>query len=198
MNGFQYYDEYWEGKFKATGAREYVCDMFGDVYTAYLRKIFDHYPRNFERIIDLGCGTGGLVPIVREFWPQAHYTGMDICSSAIDYCRGEYPEYEWVHMTEPVIPAASCDMLVCISVFTHISIEDTERYLDQIHAALLPGGMGSLSIHTHDGDHEWHGTIGYGCMFHRPDFFEGLLKKHGFRITGYYDARQRQYEVIKC
>ena len=198
MRTFDHYDKFWEGKWDAVGAENFVCDLRGDVYTAYLMDIFEHYGRDYKRITDLGCGTGGLVPVVKQLWPEAAYTGYDICSKAIEHNRARWPEYQWVHMTAPFIPPNSCDLLVCISVFTHISVEDTEHYLDVIREALTDDGLASLSIHTHNGKEDWVGQTGDGCMFHRPDYFEGLLVKHGWRITGWHDARQRQYEVVKC
>ena len=172
---WQYYDAFWEGKFERVGVERFVTDLYGDVYTEYLKAIFQHYPNHFKRITDLGCGTGGLVPVVKEYWPSAQYRGYDICAAAIEHNRAQFgsEQFQFVHMTEPTLPPNSCDLLVCISVFTHISIEDTEHYLDVIREALTDDGLASLSIHIHNGPENWVGQTGDGCMFHRPDFLRG-------------------------
>lgn len=195
MTGWNDYRDYWDAHWRRIGEQYFVTDMDQPTYDAYNLDIFSHYQkRKVKTIFDLGCGTGLLVPVVRQLWPDAKYTGLDICKDAIEAARAKYPDETWIVMDGPKLPGKA-DLIIVHSVFTHIGLPDTELYLDVIRAALNPGGRASLSIHI-ETDRDYSGSI--GRMDHQPAFFESLLHKHGFAVLCHVDKRQRCYEVEPC
>jgi trans-aconitate methyltransferase len=189
------YQEYWDEHWSIVGPRWFVTDMSEDEYNAYLYGIYRTYRITAgATIYDLGCGTGLFVPTVKRLWPSANYTGFDICAEAIEFARARYPEYTWVKLDAPELQGKA-DLIIVISVFTHISQADTEHYLDVIHDALNPGGKASVSIHT-DCNQGINGNI--YTVNYEPGYFEGILQAHGFKILSHTDRRQRHYEVEPC
>jgi trans-aconitate methyltransferase len=189
------YQNYWDAHWRHVGPDTFVTDMPPVVYDAYLEELFSNYQkREVNTIFDLGCGTGGMVPTALKLWPGAQYTGLDICKEAIDYCKQKYPQLTWVVMDKPALPGYA-DLIICHSVFTHISEEDTRKYLEIIRGSLNLGGRASLSIHTDSPDGP-RGNIGRVDYNHA--YFESLLSMNGFRILSMTDMRQRYYEVEAC
>ena len=190
------YQNYWDAHWRHVGPDTFVTDMAPDVYNAYLEKIFSGYQqdRRVSMVFDLGCGTGGLVPTIMKLWPQAYYIGLDICAEAISFAKSKYPAFKWIVLNKPGLPGMA-DLIVCHSVFTHISVDDTEKYLDVIREALHPKGRASLSIH---GNTPQPAVGGIGRMDINPVYFEQLLFEHGFKILSTSEYRQRYYEVEAC
>jgi SAM-dependent methyltransferase len=189
------YQNYWDAHWRHVGPDTFVTDMSPEIYNAYLEELFSSYQkREVKTVFDLGCGTGGMVPTALKLWPGAHYTGLDICEEAINWCKAAYPKLTWVLLKKPGLPGIA-DLIICHSVFTHISQADTERYLEIIHQALAPGGRASLSIHTDSPDGP-RGNI--GRVDYNPAYFESLLSMNGYRVLSVTDMRQRYYEVEAC
>jgi malonyl-CoA O-methyltransferase len=44
-------------------------------------------PRKFKRILDIGCGTGNYTKRLREFYPDARITAIDISQDMVDIAR---------------------------------------------------------------------------------------------------------------
>lgn len=94
-------------------------------------------------MIDVGCGSGRLaVQLAR--WLTGAYLGTDILQPLLDHARKicGRPDWRFEQTTGEVIPApdGSADMVCFFSVLTHISHEDTWRYLQEAKRVLKPGG----------------------------------------------------------
>lgn len=51
---------------------------------------------NVRRILDLGCGTGGLTRMLRESFPSAEITGVDISPGMVEFARRHSPGVDFV------------------------------------------------------------------------------------------------------
>jgi ubiquinone/menaquinone biosynthesis C-methylase UbiE len=114
------------------------------------------------RVLDIGCGIGRLaVPLTRFLAPTGAYEGLDIVPGGIRWCREHitrrYPNFRFtladVYNKEyhPAgrqsasayrfpYPDESFDLVVLISVFTHMLPADMEQYVAEIARVLKPGG----------------------------------------------------------
>ena len=91
-----------------------------------------------RRILDVGCGTGGMLPALDEFgtvtglemepdavaWAQQQLGGTDI-----EVRQGSLPEG---------IPEGPWDLITAFDVIEHL--DDDDAVLQRIHASLRPGG----------------------------------------------------------
>ena len=125
------------------------------------------------KIVDFGCGHGKLAPVSVFFThPEGEYLGIDIQESYINYCRRKYVQLPRVrfHVSKdynplyspqkqgtgadiksyggdwPVI-AESIDVVIAISVFTHLREADAFGYIKKIHDILKPGALAILTCH---------------------------------------------------
>lgn len=88
-------------------------------------------------VVDLGCGTGGMVDVVGE---KYECVGIDPSTKAIDHARALYPNrrFEGGSLAD-ILPALSGRTGLCLlnDVLEHI--EDDRRMLEEIVRIVLPG-----------------------------------------------------------
>jgi SAM-dependent methyltransferase len=125
------------------------------------------------KIIDFGCGHGKLAPISVFFThPNGEYLGIDIQESYINYCRRKYARLPRVkfHVSKDYNPlysseqrgavarsrsygedwpvtANSIDVVIAVSVFTHLQEADAFGYVNKIYTVLSPGALAMLTCH---------------------------------------------------
>ncbi len=97
-------------------------------------------------VVDLGCGRGDGVDLVREVRPAAQWIGVDIAQSAeVDERRradAEFRTFDGIHLP---LEDASVDLIYTQQVFEHV--EQPDPLLADVARVLRPGGVfcGSLS-----------------------------------------------------
>lgn len=117
--------------------------------------------RRDSRVLDLGCGIGRLAIPLTGYLEGGSYDGLDIVPSAINWCNehiaARYPNFHFkladvfnkeynpgghVPASDYAFPYPddTFDLVVLISVFTHMLPEDTQRYVAEISRVLRPGG----------------------------------------------------------
>jgi SAM-dependent methyltransferase len=117
------------------------------------------------RLLDLGCGPGGLPLALEPHLPDdARYVGLDVHAGSIDWCRRRFRgdprfEFERVAAASPYgladdPPAASLrlpledasqDLVVARSLFTHLLEEDSAHYLVEISRVLAVEGRAMIT-----------------------------------------------------
>lgn len=139
-----------------TGAGNFI--ETAERLTKYLRLSSNLHAHS--RVVDIGCGLGRMAyPISQIISPPGSYFGFDPMPDAVDWCRNQFKDYP--HFTfcevdlfndlynrkgaqaqEFTFPLAhsSADVILAISVFTHLLPEETVRYLAEIKRILAPGG----------------------------------------------------------
>jgi SAM-dependent methyltransferase len=99
-------------------------------------------------ILDIGCGTGLLAIASEPFLgDKGHYIGIDVSAERIAFCQRHYPrqrfEFQHLNVTNHVPPKwaiadASVDMLLALSVWTHMNQADAVFYFTEINRVLKP------------------------------------------------------------
>jgi len=85
--------------------------------------------------------------------PSAQLTGTDVNAASIAWCRRHLPEIAFAaNRPEPPLPlpAATFDIVLCRSVFTHLSESMHRAWIAELRRVLKPGGLIMLTSH---GDH---------------------------------------------
>ena len=96
-------------------------------------------------VMEIGCGTGGMLARIREAFPEAALTGSDIHSAALPYAAARAPGAEFLQMDATAIPyAGEFDVVAACDVIEHIQRDDLA--LAAIHRALRPGGGIVLTV----------------------------------------------------
>ena len=120
-------------------------------------------------VLDIGCGCGRTAQVLRDaYWRNrpffaGTYIGVDVDGEAIAWCTDHFPSdrfrfhrldmfssvYNPTGATQqpdlPVDPA-SVDLVLCLSLFTHLLEPDVNYYLRQIRRVLRPGGAAYVTF----------------------------------------------------
>lgn len=106
--------------------------------------------RDCRRILDWGCGVGRLTQHLLN-WTPAAVTGIDIDQSAIDWCNTNLSRgnFSVAPLDPPTgLPDASFDLIIGISVFTHIDQSTQDAWLAELQRLLAPGGFALVSVNA--------------------------------------------------
>jgi|GEM_PF-3572756 len=100
---------------------------------------------NPKTILDFGCGLGRVILHLAERAPQTKITGFDINPSMVKWARYllPSPNLSFVNSTLE-LPPASFDLVIAISVFTHLDAT-TDFWLSEIQRLLSINGMAVIT-----------------------------------------------------
>jgi SAM-dependent methyltransferase len=117
-----------------------------------LSNLLVEYSRSWEtsaRILDWGCGCGRLF----RYLPQGvlpRLVGADIDSDNIEWCRANFPgaEFHVAPLLPPtLLPENEFDVIVGISVLTHLQEPIEHAWLQELSRIARPGALLLLTIH---------------------------------------------------
>ena len=103
----------------------------------------------FSRVLDWGCGCGRLA---RHFAPglKPRLTGVDIDGDNVAWCRENlgFAEFAAVPLHPPTdLPAGGFDLLIGISVFTHLAEDVQREWLGELRRLAAPGAILLMTVH---------------------------------------------------
>jgi SAM-dependent methyltransferase len=101
-------------------------------------------------VLDLGCGSGRVLPHIASLAPAATCTGCDVDGAAIAWAASHHTGISWVRSEfEPPLPFAdgSFELVYSISVFSHLDERLGDAWLAEVARVLAPGGVALLSVH---------------------------------------------------
>jgi hypothetical protein len=117
----------------------YYHPWVGWLYRHRLQMGLDLLPSRGRRVLEIGVGSGVLVPTLTKAFPE--YTGTDLTlapglgSLVAAGCRAEFRRAD---LLADDLPAAHYDAIVCFSVLEHIA--DARAAARGLARALAPGG----------------------------------------------------------
>jgi trans-aconitate methyltransferase len=105
-----------------------------------------HLPKNFRprRILDYGCGLGETAHFLSERFPEAEVLGIDTAANAIQYAKQHYESKRTSFTDQDSLEKNAFELIYCNGVFHHVPPKDRALLLQQIFAALKPGGFFAL------------------------------------------------------
>jgi ubiquinone/menaquinone biosynthesis C-methylase UbiE len=120
--------------------------------------------RPTDRVLDVGCGVGGVAEVLADHLTTGTYVGLDVDAQAIEQCRAAIrrPGFDFavidVHSKKynptgaqtPAgyrfpFPDGSFEFVVLRSVFTHMLPDAIENYLHETARVLRPGGHAAIT-----------------------------------------------------
>jgi len=135
---------------KESFEEEYPTDQF--FYESY-RQVLHFFkiliPHGFNlrtcgSILDFGCGSARIIRLYR-YMSGVRLVGSDANPECIAWCREQVPGCEFhINQLEPPLPFATgndFDLIISLSVFTHIPLEQQIIWLQEMKRVLKPNGF---------------------------------------------------------
>jgi cyclopropane fatty-acyl-phospholipid synthase-like methyltransferase len=170
----------------------------GAEFTAYLKLLCGLNPDS--RVLDIGCGCGRLARYVAPYLTSGNYTGIDVERSLIDWCNNHIADdgSHFIHIDmlnrrynptgNPLlrlpIEDSSMDVIVAMSVFTHLLKDDMAWYFGEISRVLQKDGRALVTVYIADLEHASSLHFPFGdehCRFRHeasPETAVAFSKKH--------------------
>jgi SAM-dependent methyltransferase len=103
----------------------------------------------FQRILDWGCGCGRVLRYLTDISGPL-VMGADIDSDNLQWLSANIPAATYVqlalHPPSP-LPSNSLDLVIGISVFTHLNEQVQFEWLEELRRVLKPGGVAVVTVH---------------------------------------------------
>jgi ubiquinone/menaquinone biosynthesis C-methylase UbiE len=99
-----------------------------------------------DRVLDVACGTGMLLVIVKERYPGCRVTGMDIDPGILALARkriggsGVTAELVCASAAQTGLAASSFDLVASTLAFHHLPLRTKESAVHEVVRVLRPGG----------------------------------------------------------
>lgn len=150
------------------------------LHTNILQAINTYAPV-FTDLFDAGCGTGGMLKLIRDAHPAAHLHGLDISEQACIAARAKSGATVTRGSVDALpYPDRSFDALISLDVLGYDL--DVDATVSGFFRVLKPGGHAILNLAAYQWMLSYHDkAVGQSRRYTRP-VAVGLLRKHGFRI----------------
>ena len=102
-----------------------------------------HLPDSFK-LLDLGCGNGRLLSVLKDSHKKFEYLGLDFSQELIKQAQQNWPDYDFqVHDMQMLnFPEQSFDCVAMVASFHHLyTKKERQELLQKIYAILKPGGL---------------------------------------------------------
>jgi len=115
---------------------------------------------SFETLLDFGCGCGRYLLLFanRTRLPKCYGTDVDV--EAIAWCKRNLAFGEF-RVNDPVppldFPSDMFDLILAVSVFTHLDEDNQARWLEELKRVAKPGAVLLCTVH---GAHIWRNLPG--------------------------------------
>lgn len=92
-----------------------------------------------RRILDVGCGDGRFLGLLRDFGcPDWELVGIDLDADAVDRCRARGFEAHVARVEDWEAPGPAFDAVIMLQLIEHV--EDPVSICRRVHSLLRPGG----------------------------------------------------------
>ncbi len=126
----------------------------------YLRLFIEYGLKPNHHVLEIGCGTGRISRVMRDFLSRGSFIGVDIMTEAIDWCKKSFQDvphmkfeslpvnndyYNVFNTTDPAKFAfkykdSQFDFIYLTSVFTHLLKPGLENYIKECARMIKKGG----------------------------------------------------------
>ena len=146
-----------------------------------LRKLNQVLPAGPARLLDAGCGTGGLLRRLHEAQPAWALTGLDFSPLACELTR-ERTGAEIVQGSIAVLPFADASFDAVVSCDVVCQVVDPAQAVREFRRCLKPGGAVVLTMPAYQWMYSYHDKeVGNLRRYSRSEV-NTLLHTAGFRV----------------
>lgn len=105
-----------------------------------------------RRVLDFGCGIGSSAPHLREAFPDAEITGVDVSEKSLSVARQRFPDAANFVAYDPAAappgPAEGYDLIFSACVFHHIEHAEHVGIFAKLRERLAAGGAMTIFEHN--------------------------------------------------
>jgi SAM-dependent methyltransferase len=129
------------------------------------------------RVLDAGCGTGGMLGLLHRRQPSWSLHGLDSSAEALEHCRRR-GFADLIHGSVNALPFedASFDAVLSLDVLYFEGVDDS-RALVEIHRILKPGGCLILNLPAFEALRGQHDVAVRGARRYTPKVVRNLLAR---------------------
>ena len=179
-------------------------ELIGDKFFKHISEVTKILPS--ASVLDIGCGIGRIArPFTGFLNLEGKYTGFDILGYGINWCKNRYRKFKQfsfehyplkndlyypeasANAAEFVFPynTQSFDLIILISVYTHMQKDEVENYFKQISRVIKDNGFCYASFFLTDENTK--------SDFFMHDF--GEYKLHDLRVKDANVAFDKNYII---
>ncbi len=121
-------------------------------YREMLWALLDYLPKNreYSSILELGCGTGNLSVLLKDAFPRAEITVVDISADSLAVCQARLGSedrilYEPNDFRQLTYEAESFDLIVSSIAIHHLTSPEKTRLFSQANRWLKAEGVFSIA-----------------------------------------------------
>lgn len=171
-------------------------EYFAEYKAADLAHEYEHcvgHGRKPLRILDFGAGSGGSMPHLRQHFPDAQLTGLDVSRRSLEIAETRFPQLaQFVHFDGANIPFPDdhFDVVFAACVFHHIDHDEHATLLKELRRVLSPEGMTIVFEHNPYNPLTLH--VVDSCPFDENAHLIPAVKMHKhFDTAGFHGCRVR-------
>ncbi|MDB5447125.1 MAG: SAM-dependent methyltransferase [Phenylobacterium sp.] len=105
-----------------------------------------------RRVLDFGCGIGNSAPHLREAFPDAEITAVDVSEKSLAVARARFPGAADFKAYDPngapPGPAEGYDLIFSACVFHHIEAAEHAAIFRRLRERIAPGGAMAIFEHN--------------------------------------------------
>lgn len=171
---------------------DFLCILLG-LGKKFRKQILTKIPiKETDTVLDVGCGTGILLLMLKEKYPDLHVIGLDPDRKALEIAKkrlDKYSDIQLINTFAETIPLEnnSIDIVLSVLTFHHLPERIKKKAIYEIYRILKTGGK--LSIIDFGKIDNW--LIRKLFFFEKRKYFTGnvqgliidYLKEAGFKNT---------------
>jgi ubiquinone/menaquinone biosynthesis C-methylase UbiE len=130
-----------------------------------------------QNVLDFGCGVGRQLLHISKWYPKINLSACDVDADVITYIHKTFPRVSaYANSFDPPLryESDSFDMVYSVSIFSHLSLTDRQKWLKELFRILVPGGLLLITINGLQSLRVSHGKE------LRSQFTEQHLAREGF------------------
>lgn len=153
-------------QYKALSIKEFTkaAEIYDSGHAGIYEMCKDDYPLileelrkvRFDNLLDVGCGTGPMIELLTQEYPDKHFTGLDLTPKMIETANEKHlPNAAFIVGDSENLPFedSSFDAVICANSFHHYP--NPQRFFNGVARVLRPEGVLILRDYTSSGFMVW-------------------------------------------
>lgn len=145
--------------------------------------------RGCGRLLDAGCGTGGMLRHLQKHASGLDLSGLDHSQAAVRHCHERGVPAIKGSLHDMPFKAGFFDMILSLDVLYHQAVEES-RALAEMHRVLKRGGWLVVNLPAFNCLRGSHDEAVQGARRYQADEIQAMLARHGFEgvCSHYWNA----------